>query len=82
MQEIRSSNTSMVAAVCDPNKSRAQYHRGIKKSSKFFMKGFMKIYFCYYLKSVNMKSNRHLTDLFFHVLTLQAFLLIPLRPKI
>ena len=28
-----------------------------------------------------MKLKYHLTDLFFHVLTLQAFLLLPLRPK-
>ena len=41
----------------------------------------MKIYFCCYLKNVNMKLKCHLTDLFFHVLTLQAFLLLPLRPK-
>ena len=27
MQEIRSSNTPVVAGICDPNKSRVRHHR-------------------------------------------------------
>ena len=34
MEEIRSSNPSVVTGICDPNKSRARHHRSLKLGSK------------------------------------------------
>ena len=34
MQDIRSSNPPVVTGICDPNKSRARYHRSLKLGSK------------------------------------------------
>ena len=57
MQEIRSSNSPVVAGICDPNKSRARHHHSLKLGSKLKY-----LNYCYVFISVLLKPIRNRFD--------------------
>ena len=63
MQEIRSSNSPVVTAICDPNKSRAWHHSSLKPGSKIkylnidqLLNVILKASYCEIFKNLKVKN--------------------------